>query len=120
MAIQLLPIAMNLLGKQLLKTSGKKVFSGITGIDLGIIPLNKNENEAVELLKEYQNSNSPMAQNINETDFIHEISDKDSPLYKDISDWTNADLARAYDSPLYKYNKKLQDKAREYVQKKWK
>ena len=53
-------------------------------------------------------------------DFINEISDKNSPLYKDISDWTNADLARAYDSPLYKYNKKLQDKASEYVRTKWK
>lgn len=61
-----------------------------------------------------------MAQNVSEMDFVHEISDRNSPLYKDISDWTNADLARAYDSPLYKYNKKLQDKAREYIQTKWK
>ena len=120
MAIQLLPIAMKILGKQLLKTGGKKAFSGITDIDLGITPLNTDEEETVELLKEYQNPNSSIAQNINGMDFINEISDKNSPLYKDISDWTNADLARAYDSPLYKYNKKLQDKANEYVRTKWK
>ncbi len=53
-------------------------------------------------------------------DFIHEISNTNSPLYKDVSDWTNADLANAYNSPLYKYNKKLQDKTREYIQTKWK
>lgn len=40
--------------------------------------------------------------------------------YNDISDWTNADLAKTYASPLYKYNKKLQNKAREYIQTKWK
>jgi len=120
MPIQLLPTAMNFLGKQLLKTGGKKAFSETTGIDLGIKPLNENEDETIELLKEYQNPNSPMAQNVSEMDFIHEISDTNSPLYKDISEWTNADLARAYNSPLYKYNKKLQDKAREYIQTKWK
>lgn len=60
-----------------------------------------------------------MAQNISETDFLHEISDNDSPLYKDISDRTNADLAKAYNSPLYKYHKKLQNKADEYVRTKW-
>ena len=80
----------------------------------------ENEDETVNLLREYQNSNSPIAQNVSEMDFVHEISDRNSPLYKDISDWTNADLARAYDSPLYKYNKKLQDKASEYIQTKWK
>ena len=53
-------------------------------------------------------------------DFIHEISNTNSPLYKDVSDWTNADLANAYNSPLYKYNKKLHDKTREYIQTKWK
>ncbi|MBR3662292.1 MAG: hypothetical protein IKN67_03315 [Alphaproteobacteria bacterium] len=47
-------------------------------------------------------------------------TDRNSPLYKNVSDWTNADLTRAYDYPLYKYNKKLQDKAREYIQTKWK
>ena len=120
MPIQLLPTAMNFLGKQLLKTGGKKAFSETTGIDLGIKPLNENEDETIELLKEYQNPNSPMAQNVSEMDFIHEISDTNSPLYKDISEWTNADLASAYNSPLYKYNKKLQDKAREYIQTKWK
>lgn len=116
----ILPAVMNFLGKQLLKTGGKKAFSGATGIDLGIKPLNENEDETVNLLREYQNPNSPMAQNVSEMDFVHEISDRNSPLYKDISDWTNADLARAYDSPLYKYNKKLQDKAGEYIQTKWK
>lgn len=120
MPIQLLPNAINFLGKQLLKTGGKKAFSGVTGIDLGIKPLNGYENETVELLKEYQDPNSPMAQNVSEMDFIHEISDTSSPLYKDVSDWTNADLARAYESPLYKYNKKLQNKTQEYIQTKWK
>ena len=61
-----------------------------------------------------------MAQNVSEMDFIHAVSDTNSPLYKDVSDWTNADLAKAYNSPLYKYNKKLQDKTREYIQTKWK
>ena len=116
----ILPTVLNFLGKQLLKTGGKKAFSGATSIDLGIKPLNENEDETVNLLREYQNSNSPIAQNVSEMDFVHEISDRNSPLYKDISDWTNADLARAYDSPLYKYNKKLQDKASEYIQTKWK
>lgn len=54
----------NFLGKQLLKTGGKKVFSGATGIDLGIKPLNGNEDEMVNLLREYQNPNSPMAKNV--------------------------------------------------------
>lgn len=120
MPIQLLPTVVSLLKKQLIKTGGKKAFSGATGIDLGIKPLNENEDETVNLLREYQNPNSPMAQNVNETDFIHEISDRNSPLYKDVSDWTNAYLAKAYVSPLYKYNKKLQDKTREYIQIKWK
>lgn len=71
-------------------------------------------------MREYQNPNSPMAQNVSEMDFIHEISNTNSPLYKDVSDWANADLANAYNSPLYKYNKKLQDKTREYIQTKWK
>lgn len=120
MPIQLLPTAINFLGKQLSKTVGKKSFSKVTGIDLGIKPLNENEDETIELLKEYQNSNSPIAQNVSEMDFIHAVSDTNSPLYKDVSDWTNADLANAYNSPLYKYNKKLQDKAKEYIQTKWK
>ncbi|MBQ4400079.1 MAG: hypothetical protein II830_02145 [Alphaproteobacteria bacterium] len=116
----ILPTVMKFLGKQLLKTGGKKAFSGATGIDLGTKPLNENEDETVNLLREYQNPNSPIAQNVSEMDFVHEIPDRNSPLYKDISDWINADLARAYDSPLYKYNKKLQDKTREYIQTKWK
>lgn len=120
MPIQLLPTAINFLGKQLSKTVGKKAFSGATGIDLGIKPLNGNEDETVNLLREYQNPNSPMAQNVSEMDFIHEISNTNLLLYKDVSDWTNADLANAYNSPLYKYNKKLQDKTREYIQTKWK
>ena len=115
MPIQLLLTAINFLGKQLSKTVGKKAFSGATGIDLGITPLNGNEDETVNLLREYQNPNSPMAQNVSEMDFIHEISNTNSPLYKDVSD-----LANAYNSPLYKYNKKLQDKTREYIQTKWK
>ena len=49
MPIQLLPTAVNLLKKQLIKTGGKKAFSGATGIDLGITPLNENEDETVEL-----------------------------------------------------------------------
>ena len=120
MPIQLLPIALNFLGKQAIKQGMKKAYSAATDEDTGIKKLNKGEDETIELLKEYQNPNSPMAQNVSEMDFVHEISDRNSPLYKNVSDWTNADLARAYDSPLYKYNKKLQDKTREYIQTKWK
>ena len=46
----------NFLGKQLLKTGGKKVFSGATGIDLGIKPLNGNEDETVNLLRRISKS----------------------------------------------------------------
>ena len=113
-------MGINFLGKQAIKQGIKKAYSVATGEDTGIKKLNKGEEETIGLLKEYQNPNSPMAQNVNETDFIHEISDRNSPLYKDVSDWTNADLAKAYASPLYKYNKKLQDKTREYIQTKWK
>ena len=51
---------------------------------------------------------------------LSKIADENVQIYKDVSDWTNADLANAYNSPLYKYNKKLQDKTREYIQTKWK
>ena len=95
MPIQLLPTAINFLGKQLSKTVGKKAFSGATGIDLGIKPLNGNEDETVNLLREYQNPNSPMAQNVSEMDFIHEISNTNSPLYKDVSDCHNQRLDRS-------------------------
>lgn len=66
MPIQLLPTAPNFFWKQLSKTVGKKAFSGATRIDLGITPLNGNEDETVNLLREYQNPNSPMAQNVSE------------------------------------------------------
>lgn len=56
MPIQLLPTAINFLGKQLLKTGGKKVFSGATGIDLGIKPSNGNEDETVNLLRRISKS----------------------------------------------------------------
>lgn len=72
----------NFLGKQLSKTVGKKAFSGATGIDLGIKPLNGNEDETVNLLREYQNPNLPMAQNVSEIVTFFGIISVFEPFYR--------------------------------------
>ena len=64
--------------------------------ELRIKPLNEGEEQ---ILKELQDTNSPMA--------------------KDVSEWDNGDLARAFDSPSYKYNTYLQNKIEEYIRTKW-
>ena len=43
---------------------------------------------------------------------------KKSPMHKDVSKWNDKDLKKALSSPSYKYNYTLQNKVRNYNNKK--
>ena len=107
MPLPLLPIissAARYVGKNALKKAGLKFLdSG------GIKTLNKREDYAV---KKYYDKSSPLYKN---KKLIKEYYNPKLPIDKKPKNWDADDLFNAMESPLYKYDKQLQNMAKEYI-----
>lgn len=96
--------ATKLIGKNAIKKTGLKFLDSE-----GIKPLNKREDYAIN---KYYDKSSSLYKN---KKLIKEYYNPKLPIDKKPKNWDAEDLFNAMESPLYKYDKQLQNMAKEYI-----